>query len=360
MSTRKTIDIRALHCPSCGAPAQVHPGNDTYICNFCQASFLVERPMAAPPPVPNMDPPRGPPVNPYAGRDFSTPQIPVRVIDYGAGRSSGGGGAIAFVVAIGAIAALAGVIIPLVVRSGGGGSGGGGIFGGGWNGKQPLVCSGNDWITVDHVKAHFDKGVAIDASGNCEVSCKDCDISAPTIVRARENASVHFDHGTAEGKVFYEASENASVSNDHTKANGTKKDASNEYQSGKPEWPTSGPFVCGETNNGGEFKNVKVKVTEGAAIVASVNCTLKLSNCTIEGPVGILLNDNASIELDDCEVHATVGAYARANGDIQLEGGTFVGTDKAVDLKDNASLHGHGAKVEGSKATEGNAEVELE
>jgi hypothetical protein len=262
---------------------------------------------------------------------------------------------VAFIIAISVIGVLAGVIIPIIARSGGGG----GIFGG-WSGKEPLVCSGNDWITVDHVKAHFDKGVAIDASGNCYVTCKDCDISAPTIVRARENASVNFDHGTATGKVFFEATENARVSNDHTKANGTVKQPTNDYSGGKPEWPSSGPFVCGEGNGGGEFKNVKVKVTEGAAIVASVNCTLKLSNCTIEGPVGILLNDNASIELDDCEVHAKIGAYARANGEIDLEGGTFVGTDKAVDLKDNASLHGHGASVEGSKSTEGNAEVQLE
>jgi hypothetical protein len=354
-SGRKTIDIRALHCPQCGAPAQVHPGENVYVCNFCQASFLVERAMADPPPIPAIQPPVVPPANPYAARDFSRPQVPVRIVDYGAGRRSGGGGAVGAIITLAILIGVAAAILPLILRGGSGG----GIFGGGWSGKEPLVCSGNEWIVVDHVKAHFDKGVAIDASGNCEVSCKDCDISAPTIVRARENASVHFDHGTAEGKVFYEASENASVSNDHTKAGGTKKDAPHDYAS-KPEWPSSGPFVCGEANGGGEFKNVKVKVTSGAAIVASVNCSLKLSDCTIEGPVGILLNDNANIELDNCEVHATVGAYARANGEIQLEGGTFVGTDKAVDLKDNASLHGHGAKVEGSKSTEGNAEVELE
>ena len=354
MKPRTTIDIRALHCPECGAPAQVHPGQETYNCNFCHASFLVERPMAAPPAVPRIDPP-APPANPYAARDFSTPQVPVRVIDYGAGQRSGGGGAVAFIVALAILGGIAAIVIPLVASSGGGG----GIFG--WNGKKPLVCSGNDWITVDHVTAHFADGVAIDASGNCYVTCKDCDVSAPTVVRARENASVHFDHGTAQGsKVFFEASENAMVSIDHTKTAGTTKAPSNETSSDKQEWPSSGPFVCGEHGNGGEFKNVKVKVAQGAAIVASVNCSLKLSNCTIEGPVGILLNDNASIELDDCEVHATVGAYARANGEIDLEGGTFVGTDKAVDLKDNASLHGHGAKVEGSKSTEGNAEVQLE
>jgi hypothetical protein len=224
-----------------------------------------------------------------------------------------------------------------------------------WNGKKPLVCGKNEWIVVDHVTAHFTQGFVIDAAGNCRVTCKECALDAPTVIRVRENASVHLDHGSANGATFYEAHDNGSVSTDHTKTTGEQRSDKIVWTS-KAKWPTSGPFVCG-SGPGGEFKDVAIKVTSGAAIVASGNCSVKLTHCRIEGPVALLLSDNGDVELDDCQVHATDGVVARANGSLVIEGGSFIATGHAAELVDNATLHAHGAKIEGRESTEGNAEV---
>ena len=160
--------------------------------------------------------------------------------------------------------------------------------------------------------------------------------------------------------MFDEVRDNADVSVDHTKVTGTKNEVSGSSLSIAPPWPTSGPFVCGRANSGGEYTGVKVKVSSGAAVIGSVNCHLKLKHCTLEGPVGLLLNDNADVELDDCEVHATDAVVARANGAVILEGGTFIGKDHAAVLADNANLRAHGTHFEGSKSTAGNATVQVE
>lgn len=258
------------------------------------------------------------------------------------------------VVAI-AVVALAGAGVAAAVLLGSSSS-----FFASWNGKEPLTCSGNDWIVADHVQAKFSKGIAIEASGNCNVTCKDCKLSAPTVIKARENAHIHLDHGSADGDVFSEVDDNADVSIDHTKTTGATHDSVPESKPGPQPWPSSGPYVCGRSGGGGEYDDVKVKVSKGAAIIASVNCHIKLKHCTIEGPVGMVLSDNADVELDDCEVHATDGLVARANGSVILEGGTFVGSDHAVLLEDNANVRAHGSHIEGKKSFSGNATILVE
>jgi hypothetical protein len=337
VTTKKSIWIQALQCPECGAPANIQPGTNVYHCNFCHSSLAIEHTAAEPP---------RPPVSPAV---FFQPAPNLSALRAAVPKRSGGGAGcfiVGGVLLIGGVAAGVALFMNGTI--------------GPWNGKTPLVCSGNERIVVDHVNASFPKGVAIDASGNCSVSCKDCQLSARTVIRARENATVHLDHGTADGTVFYETRDNADVSIDHTKTTGTKSDpAKPEWPPGPQKWPTSGPFVCGKAE-GGTYDNVKIKVSSGAAIIASVNCSIKLSHCTIEGPVGILLGDNASIELDHCDVRATDAVVANANGSVNLEGGSFVGTDHAAVLVDNASLHSHGTQVNGSKSTSGNAEVDLD
>jgi hypothetical protein len=262
---------------------------------------------------------------------------------------SGGSGAGIILGAVGVVIAVIGVAVAVIS----------GVFSS-WNGKEPLVCSGNDRVVVDHVTAKFSKGTAIDASGNCWVVCKDCQLSAPTVIISRENASVHLDHGSADGTVFDEARDNADVSIDHTRVTGAHNERFAPSLVGAPPWPTSGPFVCGKANGGGEYTGVKVKVASGAAVIGSINCHLKLKHCTIDGPVGLLLDDNADVELDDCVVHATDAVVARANGAVILEGGTFIGKDHAAVLADNANLRAHGTHVEGSTSTTGNATAEVE
>ena len=155
--------------------------------------------------------------------------------------------------------------------------------------------------------------------------------------------------------------DNADVTDDHTRITGRRNERGRPLPSMvPPPWPTSGPFVCGKANGGGEYSGVKVKVSSGAAVIGSINCHLKLKHCTIDGPVALLLNDNADVELDDCVVHATDAVVARANGEVILEGGTFVGKDHAAVLADNASLRAHSTHVEGSTSTTGNAEAQVE
>lgn len=340
----KTIALSTLVCPECGAPAKIDEGAATYTCRFCNTTLTVERAEPEPPPAP---PPR--PMPDVAAR------APYPTLD--SVRSKSGGSGCVGIAILTAVLAAVGVGVALVATRGR--VPGGSLFAS-WSGKDPLVCSGNDWIVVDHVTASFPKGTVIDASGNCYVLCKDCKLSGATVIQARENAQVHLDHGSADGDVFDEVADNAGVSTDHTKATGKKSEPSASSSFDKPKWPATGPFVCGRNNNGGEFDGVKVKVTSGAAIIASVNCKVKLSHCTIEAPTALVLSDNADVELDDCEVHAKNGAFARANGEIVIEGGSFVATERAVTLADNASLRAHGARVEGSKSTQGNATVEIE
>lgn len=68
------------------------------------------------------------------------------------------------------------------------GAGLGGI--GGWNGKTPILCGGNDEMTMTGVRAVFGSGTAVTVGGNCHFTCKSCDLEAPQVISAGGNAQV--------------------------------------------------------------------------------------------------------------------------------------------------------------------------
>jgi hypothetical protein len=80
-----------------------------------------------------------------------------------------------------------------------------------WTGSKPLSCGGNDVVNVSGVKATFTSGIAIDASGNCKVTCKNCTLKAPTAVQAGGNAQITLVGGSVEGDTSIVASGNGKV-----------------------------------------------------------------------------------------------------------------------------------------------------
>jgi hypothetical protein len=80
-----------------------------------------------------------------------------------------------------------------------------------WAGSAPLVCGGNDQIDAKGVKATFTSGTAINAGGNCKVTCKDCVIKAPMGVQANGNAQIVLIGGSVEGQTAVTASGNGKV-----------------------------------------------------------------------------------------------------------------------------------------------------
>lgn len=81
-----------------------------------------------------------------------------------------------------------------------------------WNGSEPLVCGGNDNISVSGVTANFNAGSAIHAGANCHVRCTDCTLSAPVAIEAGGNAEVVIINGSVKGTTLLaDASGNAHV-----------------------------------------------------------------------------------------------------------------------------------------------------
>ena len=70
---------------------------------------------------------------------------------------------------------------------------------GDWSGRQPLVCAGDDQIDAYDVKASFGGGTAILASGNCQVTCRNCSLTAATVVQAEGDAHVTLTGGSISG-----------------------------------------------------------------------------------------------------------------------------------------------------------------
>jgi hypothetical protein len=74
---------------------------------------------------------------------------------------------------------------------------GGGAAGasGAWDGKQPFKCTGNDNETITGVTANIASGPAITASGNCNVTFKNCTITTDKGIEASGNAVVTLEGG---------------------------------------------------------------------------------------------------------------------------------------------------------------------
>jgi hypothetical protein len=61
----------------------------------------------------------------------------------------------------------------------------------GWNGQQPLLCSGNDTVTLDGVTANLPGTTVVRAYGNCELTLSNSTLSGNVAVEAAGNAHVH-------------------------------------------------------------------------------------------------------------------------------------------------------------------------
>ena len=89
---------------------------------------------------------------------------------------------------------------------------GAGLTGGGWAGGTPLQCGGNDSIDASDVTVAFSSGSAIDAGGNCHVTCTRCTIKAPVAISAGGNAEITLIDSHVEGsQTGVEAGGNAQV-----------------------------------------------------------------------------------------------------------------------------------------------------
>jgi hypothetical protein len=175
-----------MNCPNCGMQAQVPQGVSSYLCTYCHRSFNVG--------------------------GGGGPVVVVRPVTYTSGWS------LYWTLRLGIFAVVA--LVSL----------GGWIYykvtghknaamaamdddddDDDWNGSKPLSCAGNDNYNLSGVKATFTSGVAIDASGNCKVTCKNCTIKAPTAVQAGGNAQITLVGGTVDGDTSIVASGNGKV-----------------------------------------------------------------------------------------------------------------------------------------------------
>lgn len=68
-----------------------------------------------------------------------------------------------------------------------------------WDGLTPLVCSGSQVLEVDAVRAVLASGAAIEASGNCRLTLRGVEATAPIALRVSGNAEVIVEGGSLVG-----------------------------------------------------------------------------------------------------------------------------------------------------------------
>jgi hypothetical protein len=203
-----------MNCPNCGMQAQVPQGVPNYLCTYCHRTFNV------------------------GGQ--AAPVVVVRPVTYTSGWS------LYWTIRLGILAVVA--LISL----------GGWVYykvtghknaamaaldddddDDDWTGSKPLSCSGNDVYTVSGVKATFTSGTAIDASGNCKVTCKNCTLKAPTAVQAGGNAQVTLVGGSVDGDTSIVASGNGKVDVQGATVTGKTDKSGNGAITGLPAAPAS-------------------------------------------------------------------------------------------------------------------------
>ena len=195
-----------MNCPHCGAPpppGYVPPaqGQFSYLCTYCRQSSLQGTPVAPPPQAPQTGPILI--VHHHGGYDDDHHYHQAAAHVHTANR----------------ISWLVWVIVVVVISLGGSGAafarcahGSSMVSSLVWDGKDPLVCGGNDNITVTGVTAKFNAGSAIVASANCHVKCTNCNLEGTTAIEASGNADVTIINGSVKGTVLMaDASNNAHV-----------------------------------------------------------------------------------------------------------------------------------------------------
>ncbi|MBI4955565.1 MAG: hypothetical protein HY908_26335 [Myxococcales bacterium] len=92
---------------------------------------------------------------------------------------------------------------------------------GGWDGKTPYKCGGNDNALITGVTANIAAGPAIEAAGNCKVTFKGCTITTDKGIAASGNAAVTLDGGELQASdTAIDASGNAQVTANGAKVSG--------------------------------------------------------------------------------------------------------------------------------------------
>lgn len=117
-------------------------------------------------------------------------------------------------------------------------SAGGDAAGGAWDGKAPYKCMGNDSAVITGVTANITSGPAVDASGNCKVTFKDCNITTDRGVSASGNAEVTLEGGELKASdTAIEGSGAAKVDVKGTKVTGKVKQSGGAKITGVPVTP---------------------------------------------------------------------------------------------------------------------------
>jgi hypothetical protein len=227
--------MQPFKCPNCGAPppAPLQYNQPSYHCVYCKVTSMVgPQPGSMPPPQPH---PTG-----------QQPAVIVIQRDYSGDYDAHHHAAVAHAHAASRMSWVIWAVVVAVVSLGGAGAGiakcthhSSILSAMVWDGSAPLHCGGVDNIAVSGVEATFTAGAAIVATGNCQVRCTDCKLSAPTIVEASGNAQVSLINGSAKGTVLLaEATGNARVT---VGGNVTVSGRTKEMANGKVSAPTPPP-----------------------------------------------------------------------------------------------------------------------
>lgn len=117
---------------------------------------------------------------------------------------------------------------------------------GGWDGQSPFLCGGNDSIDISGVNANFGAGAAMTVSGNCHVTCRDCNLRAPVGVEADGNGQVTFVNGTITGtESSFVAGGNATINvTGNARVSGPYRQTANGRVLGVSQPPAARPNVA--------------------------------------------------------------------------------------------------------------------
>ena len=115
-------------------------------------------------------------------------------------------------------------------------AGGTSAGGGGWDGKTPYKCGGNDNAVITGVTANIASGPAIAATGNCNVTFKGCTITTDKGIAADGNAAVTLEGGELKASdTAIDAGGNAVVTVSGAKVSGKVLASGNATVTGVPK-----------------------------------------------------------------------------------------------------------------------------
>jgi hypothetical protein len=211
-----TFPVMLLECESCGAPLDVAEGTAVVRCHYCGRSATVERFRKVLPETPaGFVPPRQwtPP---------ASASVPSRPLTYRPRRRTAGWGAATALLIAGMVGVVAwrvgGAVSPVILstdsaqltsvlsqalsvasaavdvarqRQGLGATPGDVV---------PVLCNGNDSVTLTGKTLAMPAGVPVVATGNCTLKLVDCTVSGVTAITASGNATVTIEGGSVSGK----------------------------------------------------------------------------------------------------------------------------------------------------------------